>query len=160
MNEIIYKPIGIIRTPFRDREGMPIQAAAAGGVKGIIELDPEMVPGLRDLAGFSHIMLLYHFHQSRGYSLEVVPFMDTELRGVFATRAPKRPNQIGVSVVRLAAVRGNILDIEDVDMIDGTPLLDIKPYVPGIDDREGVRTGWLEGREELMRARKSDDRFG
>ncbi len=160
MSEIIYKPIGIIRTPFRDRDGMPIQAAAAGGVKGTIELDPEMVPGLRDLAGFSHIMLLYHFHLSRGYSLEVVPFMDTGLRGVFATRAPKRPNPIGVSVVRLAAVRGNILDIEDVDIIDGTPLLDIKPYVPGIDDRECVRTGWLEGREELMRARKSDDRFG
>ncbi|HOO72998.1 MAG TPA: tRNA (N6-threonylcarbamoyladenosine(37)-N6)-methyltransferase TrmO [Spirochaetota bacterium] len=159
MNEIVLKPIGIIHTPFTKREGMPIQAAAARGVKGSIEVDQEFAPGLKDLQGFSHIILLYHFHRSEGYSLEVVPFMDTEVRGVFSTRAPRRPNPIGLSIVRLTGIKENMLEVEDVDMIDGTPLLDIKPYVPAIDDREVSGTGWLDGKKEIMNSRKSDGRF-
>jgi tRNA-Thr(GGU) m(6)t(6)A37 methyltransferase TsaA len=159
MDEISMRPIGVIRTPFTRREGMPIQPAAARGVKGVIELDPALAAGLKDLQGFSHVFLIYHFHRSSGYSLEVVPFMDTELRGVFATRAPRRPNPLGLSIVRITGLRGSIIDIEDVDMLDGTPLLDIKPFMPGIDTRDGATAGWLEGKEEAMRVRMSDRRF-
>ncbi|MCA1959994.1 MAG: tRNA (N6-threonylcarbamoyladenosine(37)-N6)-methyltransferase TrmO [Desulfomonile sp.] len=159
MEQIIFRPIGIIHTPFTDREGMPIQPSGAEGVRGTVEIEPALVPGLKDLDGFSYIMLLYHFHLSSGYELEVVPFMDDTPRGVFATRAPKRPNAIGVSVVRLLKIEGNILQVEDLDVIDGTPLLDIKPFVPDIDNREGGRSGWLSEKAVKMRTKKADDRF-
>jgi tRNA-Thr(GGU) m(6)t(6)A37 methyltransferase TsaA len=112
---------------------MPIQPAGACGVRGTVEVFPEFCGGLDDLGGFSRIILVYFFHRSHGYALRVVPFLDDRERGVFATRAPRRPNPIGLSVVRLVAVQGCRLVIEDVDVLDGTPVLDIKPYVPSID---------------------------
>jgi tRNA-Thr(GGU) m(6)t(6)A37 methyltransferase TsaA len=152
-------PIGVIHSPFTKREGMPIQPAGAIGVKGTVEVFEEYRPGLRDLDGFSHIILLYHFHRSQGYNLSVTPFMDSEPRGLFATRAPKRPNPIGLSVVQLDKIEGGVLHIQNVDILDGTPLLDIKPYVPDFDTAAGVRTGWLEKARKTVLDRKSDDRF-
>ena len=153
------KPIGIIHTPFDSLEGMPIQTAGAAGVHGTIEVYKEYQAGLKDLNGFSHIILLYHFHHSQGFNLQVVPFMDTQPRGLFATRAPKRPNPIGLSVVQLDRIENNTLHVQNVDILDGTPLLDIKPYVPEFDDITNVRTGWLEGVKRTVRNRKSDERF-
>lgn len=136
-------PIGVIRTPFTTLEGMPIQAVAAAGVPGRVELAPEFAPGLRDIEGFSHLILIYHLHQMTTPALEVTPFLDTQPRGVFATRSPRRPNALGLSTVRLLHVEGSTLHIEQVDMLDGTPLLDIKPYVPRFDDRAEARIGWF-----------------
>ena len=114
---------------------------------------------MRDLDGFSHIILLYHFHHSHGFNLAVVPFLDTESRGLFATRAPKRPNAIGLSVVQLDRIEDGILQIQNVDILDGTPLLDIKPYVPEFDAAEDVRTGWVQKAIPSLSRRKSDARF-
>jgi tRNA-Thr(GGU) m(6)t(6)A37 methyltransferase TsaA len=153
------KPIGIIHTPFTDLAGMPIQPAGAAGVKGEVEVFEEYRAGLKDLDGFSHIVLLYAFHRSEGFKLQVVPFMDREPRGLFATRAPKRPNPIGLSVVRLDRIDHGILHVQNVDMLDGTPLLDIKPYVPEFDSHSHVRSGWLEHARKTVGRRRSDGRF-
>jgi tRNA-Thr(GGU) m(6)t(6)A37 methyltransferase TsaA len=157
--KIEFQPIGIIHTPFKELEGVPIQPAYAAGVKGTVEVFEEYRAGLKDLDGFSHIILLYYFHLSKGFSLEVVPFMDTESRGLFATRAPRRRNQIGLSVVQLDKIEGGVLHVQNVDIIDGTPLLDIKPYVPEFDAEVKVRTGWLERAKKKVWSRKSDKRF-
>jgi len=154
-----FEPIGTIHTPFTEAEGMPIQPAGASGVTGTLELRPEYADGLRDLDGFSHIILVYAFHESRGFDLQVVPFMDAEPRGVFATRAPRRPNPIGVSVVRLVGIEGNIVHVESIDVLDGTPLLDIKPFVPGFDADGDVRAGWLEGVSVQANSTRADGRF-
>ena len=138
---------------------MPIQPAGAQGVAGIVEVSPEYGDGLQDLKGFSHIFLIYHFHLSQGYSLKVKPFLDDAKRGLFATRAPRRPNGIGISVVRLARIEGCVLHIEDVDIVDGTPLLDIKPYVPEFDNRDAERIGWLDGKLEMAKTMAADERF-
>jgi len=138
---------------------MPIQPTGAKGIAGTIEIHPEFAEGLKDLEGFSHIILIYHFHLSKGYSLKVKPFMDENLRGVFATRAPKRPNPIGISVVKLRKIEGNILNIEDVDIVDGTPMLDIKPYVPEFDIQGVDRIGWLTQKANKVHLKKSDKRF-
>lgn len=138
---------------------MPIQAVGAKGVKGTVEIEPEYENGLKDLEGFSHITLVYHFHLSGEYELAVKPFMDDQVRGVFATRAPRRPNPIGTSVVRLLMVQGCRLDIQDVDIVDGTPLLDIKPFVPAFDVRKAERIGWLSNKEASVENIKSDRRF-
>ena len=159
MQKIVYEPIGTIHSPFETVHGMPIQPAGAKGVQGTIEINPEYVDGLQDLEGFSHIILIYHFHLSKGYSLKVRPFMDENLRGVFATRAPKRPNPVGISVVRLVKVEGTILHIEDVDIVDGTPLLDIKPYVPEFDITKEEKIGWLSGKAKKVHKAKADERF-
>lgn len=159
MSEINYKPIGIIYSPFKEVEGTPIQPTGAAGIKGTIEVFEEYYTGLNDLDGFSHIILIYHFHLSEGYSLEVQPFLDEEARGVFATRSPLHPNPIGISIVRLVEVKGSTLHIEDVDIIDSTPLLDIKPYVPDFDHRSGVLTGWLAEKSSDVREKKADRRF-
>jgi len=153
------KPIGIIHTLFTKPEGMPIQPTGAAGIRGTIELFDEYHAGLKDLEGFSHIILLYHFHRSQGFNLQVVPFMDSELRGLFATRAPKRPNPIGISVVQLDKIENGVLHIQNVDIMDGTPLLDIKPYVPEFDSPQDIRTGWLGQARKTVSGRKSDDRF-
>lgn len=153
------KPIGLIHTPFTDLAGMPIQPSGAAGVRGTVEIFAEYRAGLKDLEGFSHIVLLYVFHRSEGYKLHVVPFMDTEQRGVFATRAPVRPNPIGLSVVRLDLIEGGILHIRNADMLDGSPLLDIKPYVPEFDSPVSVRAGWLEHARKTVNRHRSDDRF-
>jgi tRNA-Thr(GGU) m(6)t(6)A37 methyltransferase TsaA len=139
-------PIGIIHSPFTDVNETPIQAYRSQ-VRGVVEVYPEYAEGLQDLEGFSHIFLLYTFHKSSGYSLLVKPFLDDVLRGLFATRYPARPNPIGLSVVRLITQQGNTLEIEGVDMLDGTPLLDIKPYVPEFDIRSDTRSGWYYSRK-------------
>ena len=156
---VAYTPIGTIHSPFTSLDGMPIQPLAATDVRGTIVIEPQYQAGLKDLDGFSHIILIYHFHRSTGYRLAVTPFLDTVERGLFATRAPRRPNPIGLSVVRLIAIEGPILQIKDVDMLDGTPLLDIKPWVPAFDTRKNVRTGWLEQKQANGRSTKSDSRF-
>lgn len=159
MDKIEYRPIGVIRSPFKSIEGMPIQSAGAKGIAGSVELHETFVDGLKDLEGFSHVILIYHFHRSRGYALHVKPFLDDQLRGVFSTRAPRRPNAVGLSIVRLLRVEGSLLHIEDVDIVDGTPLLDIKPYVPAFDAREVERTGWLSSRAGGFSAVRADKRF-
>ena len=136
-------PIGVIHSPFMDPEGTPIQPSAAQDTPGTVEIKPEFAEGLRDVEGFERIWLIYWFHRSRAPKLTVVPFRDTEERGVFATRAPSRPNNIGISAVRLTRIDGNVLHVVGIDVVDGTPLLDIKPYVPEFDAYECQRTGWL-----------------
>ncbi len=137
--------IGIIHSPFTDKSQTPIQASRSKA-KGVVEVYPEYAAGLQDLEEFSHIFLLYAFHESSGYSLLVKPFLDDQRHGLFATRYPCRPNPIGLSVVRLTARQGNTLEIEGVDMLDGTPLLDIKPYVPSFDVCPDTRNGWYDTR--------------
>jgi tRNA-Thr(GGU) m(6)t(6)A37 methyltransferase TsaA len=152
-------PIGLIRSPFTELEGMPIQPSGAADVKGLVEVLPEFAAGLQDLDGFSHIILLYLFDRSVGYELKVVPFLDGTPRGVFSTRAPKRPNPIGISVVELEKIEGRVLHIVGVDILDKTPLLDIKPYVPAFDAPTEYRTGWLANAGETVREKRSDGRF-
>jgi tRNA-Thr(GGU) m(6)t(6)A37 methyltransferase TsaA len=159
MREIKYTPVGVVHSPFKDVKGMPIQTVGAKGVGGTLEIEPQYQDGLKDLEGFSHIILIYHFHRSKGYSLEVKPFMDDDVRGVFATRAPQRPNPIGISVVKLVKVQGRMIFIEDVDIVDGTPLLDIKPFVPEFDVREVERTGWLSKKAGKAHRVRADERF-
>jgi tRNA-Thr(GGU) m(6)t(6)A37 methyltransferase TsaA len=143
--EYILKPIGIIHSPFNDKSETPIQASRSRAI-GQVEVHPEFAEGLQDVEGFSHLILLYAFHCSPGYTLRVKPFLDDQSRGLFATRYPCRPNPLGLSVVRLLARRDNVLEIEGVDVLDGTPLLDIKPYVPDFDVRTEVHTGWYAHR--------------
>ena len=143
--EFIMKPIGVIHSPFTEKDQTPIQASRSQAV-GQVEIYPEFVEGLQDLEELSHIFLLYIFHCSSGYQLRVKPFLDNTMRGLFATRYPCRPNPLGLSVVRLLERRGNVLEIQGVDVLDGTPLLDIKPYVPDFDVRTDVKTGWYAQR--------------
>jgi len=159
MVDIKYKPIGIIHSPFKKLHGIPIQPTAAKGIEGTVEIFPEYVEGLKDIEGFSHIILICHFHLSKKASLKVKPFMDNQLRGVFSTRAPSRPNPIGLSVVRLVGVEEKTLYIKDVDIVDGTPLLDIKPYVPDFDSREDNKIGWLEENIHKLPLSFDDGRF-
>jgi tRNA-Thr(GGU) m(6)t(6)A37 methyltransferase TsaA len=158
--EITYHPIGSIHSPFKDLKDMPIQPTGHASAPGIAEILPEFAEGLKDLEGFSHVILLYHLHAVRRVDLSVTPFLGSEVRGVFATRAPTRPNPIGLSVVELVRVEGNRLYLGNVDILDGTPLLDIKPYVPEFDQPVDVRVGWLEAVRGKVRSVKSDDRFG
>jgi tRNA (adenine37-N6)-methyltransferase len=159
MKEVIYRPIGIIRSPFKDIKGMPIQPTGALGISGTVEIESSYKDGLKDIEGFSHIILIYQLHLSKRYSLKVKPFLDNHLHGVFSTRAPNRPNSIGISVVRLVKVEGRTLHIADVDIVDGTPLLDIKPYVPEFDTRKVERIGWLSKRVDKVHKKKADNRF-
>jgi tRNA-Thr(GGU) m(6)t(6)A37 methyltransferase TsaA len=159
MEEIRLHPIGIIHSPFTASKGTPIQSAAGRDVRATVEVFPEYAEGLRDLEGFSHLILVYLCHQARPYSLTVLPFMDSVPHGVFATRAPSRPNPIGLSVVRLLSRAGTILTIQEVDILDGTPLLDIKPYIAEADIRRNTRKGWLEGKIKVMHGTRDDSRF-
>ncbi|MCF6148716.1 MAG: tRNA (N6-threonylcarbamoyladenosine(37)-N6)-methyltransferase TrmO [Candidatus Kuenenia sp.] len=159
MDEISYTPIGIIHSQFKEPKGIPIQTSIAKDTEGTVEVFPEYAEGLKDVDGFSHIILVYHFHLAKKSSLHVKPYLDNELRGVFSTRAPGRPNPIGISVVRLVRVENNTLHIRDVDIVDGTPLLDIKPYVPVFDVREQVKTGWLKNNIHKLSVAKDDGRF-
>ena len=152
-------PIGIIHSPFREPKEVPIQSSAARDIEGRIEVYQEYITGLEDLDGFSHIILIYYFHLSKDYSLKVKPFMDNTLRGVFATRAPSRPNPLGLSIVRLMKINENILYIKDVDIVDNTPLLDIKPFVPEFDSRNNIRIGWLKENIYKLSKSKDDGRF-
>ncbi|MEA1995228.1 MAG: tRNA (N6-threonylcarbamoyladenosine(37)-N6)-methyltransferase TrmO [Campylobacterota bacterium] len=159
MDEIRYKPIGIIHSEFKKKDGIPIQPTGASKIRGKVEVFPDYVLGLRDLEGFSHIYLIYHFHLSESYSLFTKPFMDDKKHGVFATHAPRRPNAIGMSVVRLVSIKDNILQIENIDIIDGTPLLDIKPYVPSFIKKGNVSIGWLSKKPYQVYKHRSDERF-
>lgn len=156
---IPFTPIGTIHSPFTDPVGMPIQPAGATGVRGTIQIKEEFRAGLRDIEGFSRLILLYAFHRVNGCALEVVPYLDTVPHGIFATRAPKRPNAIGLSVVRLVAVNGCELVIDDVDILDGTPLLDIKPYVPAFDCFPDSDAGWFGDCGGRVSGARSDCRF-
>lgn len=153
-----FLPIGTIHSPYAEPAGVPIQGVFADGVVGTVEVCAEFREGLTDLEGFSHIMLLYVLHRSQGYSLMCKPFLDMENRGVFATRAPRRPNPIGLSIVRLLGMDGCVLTIGDVDIVDGTPLLDIKPYIPDFDARSNVRSGWYDNARNRQQ-KVADARF-
>jgi tRNA (adenine37-N6)-methyltransferase len=159
MSNIVYKPIGIIHSPFKTIDNMPIQNLGANGEKGTVEIFPEYGEGLKDLDGFSHIILIYHLHKVEHFSLHVKPFLDNTERGVFSTRAPIHPNPIGISVVKLIEVKGNVLSIENMDMLDQTPLLDIKPVLPMVDDIQNMKLGWLTDKFEQFKTKKSDNRF-
>jgi len=158
MKEITYKPIGIIYSPFKEPKGTPIQPTAGKGIDGKVEVFPQYADGLLDIDGFSYIILLYHCHLSTGFSLKVKPFLDDVLHGVFATRAPRRPNSIGLSIVRLVKIEANVIHIQDVDIVNETPLLDIKPFIPEFDVRAGC-IGWLEKNIHKHKISKDDGRF-
>ena len=159
MSEINYTPIGIIHTPFSTPEGTPIQPRGADGIEGTVEVFSQFVDGLADLQGFSHIFLIYHFHLAKPFSLRVKPFLDDKPHGLFATRAPARPNPIGISIVELLDIEDSMLHIRDVDVIDNTPLLDIKPYVPDFDQREATKIGWLKYKAKKTEKTIDDGRF-
>ncbi|MCK4544013.1 tRNA (N6-threonylcarbamoyladenosine(37)-N6)-methyltransferase TrmO [candidate division WOR-3 bacterium] len=159
MNEIILKPIGIIHTPFKEPGGIPIQPDAGQGIRGVVEVFNEFEAGLKDIEGFSHIILIYYFHLSKKFKLLSKPYMDDTERGVFAIRGPSRPNCIGISTVKLIKRENNVLFIEDLDIVDDSPLLDIKPYVPQFDVRENVKIGWLEKKVHKLHETRDDGRF-
>ena len=158
-NKICFQPIGIIHTPFHDPAGMPIQPAGGEDIPGTVEVYREFSDGLMDIEGFSRIILLYHFHRSGTCRLQVIPFLDPRPHGVFSTRAPNRPNPIGISIVSLLSRENTCLHISGVDMLDGTPLLDIKPYIPECDAFFSGRTGWFPAGNSRFVTARSDDRF-
>jgi len=151
-------PIGIIHSPHKKPEGVPIQPVFTDGITAEIEVYPEFQQGLQDLDGFSHIILLYFFHESKDYRLLCRPFLDNKERGLFATRAPKRPNPIGLSIVELLKIDKNMITIGSPDMIDGTPLLDIKPYIDVFDVKKKVKNGWYDTAANRAQT-TADDRF-
>lgn len=158
IRKIQLQPIGVIHTPFRQPAGTPIQPSRAKGARGKVQLFPGFERGLKDLEGFERVWLLYWFHKPLDPSLLVTPFLDTQPRGIFATRSPARPCPIGFSAVRLLRVREcGILDVADIDVIDGTPLLDIKPYVPEFDCFPASKAGWFD--ESRSRRCLADGRF-
>lgn len=157
--EITYKPIGVIHSPYKQPKGTPIQPTAAKGAKGTVEVYPEYAEGLNGLENFSHIILIYHFHLAKPGPLKVKPYMDNKPHGVFATRAPSRPNPIGISVVKLTKIEGNTLHVENIDIIDGTPLLDIKPYIPQFDTPQTTKIGWLTKNIHKLPQTTDDGRF-
>ncbi len=159
MENIVYKPIGIIHSPFKEPKNTPIQPAGAEGIEGRIEVFPEYSECLKDIEGFSHIIIIYHFHLINNWKPLVKPYMDENFHGVFATRAPARPNSIGLSIVNLVDVNDNILIVKDIDVVDKTPLIDIKPYTPDFDIREVKRIGWLEKNIHKLPNSKDDGRF-
>ncbi len=153
------QPIGTIHTPFTTLENMPIQPKGAKEVIGTIEIEREFIQGLEDLNGFSHIYLLYEFHMAQKTALKVTPFMDTRKRGVFATRSPLRPNHIGLSLVMLKKIEDNIITVQGIDVLDGTPLLDIKPYIAAFDEVQKSTSGWMQSSTEEVTMKRSDRRF-
>jgi len=156
---IRYEPIGVIRTPHCTVKGMPIQPVGALGVAGTIEVAEPFRAGLKDLEGFSRILLVYHLHRIEGAELLVKPYLDDAPHGIFATRSPKRPNPIGLSVLKLTGRDGSRVYVENVDMLDNTPVLDIKPYVPAFDVWEAQRIGWFDGVVHNAATRQADERF-
>ena len=155
-----FKIIGVINSPFKNLSDVPIQPAGAQGIRGQLVLEQAYLSGLKDLDGFSHIYILFLFHKMKESRLSVTPYLDSQVRGVFATRAPARPNPIGLSIVRLLSIEENILHIENLDMLSESPVLDIKPYVPKFDDQSDVRIGWLSEIADGVKHKRSDDRYG
>jgi tRNA-Thr(GGU) m(6)t(6)A37 methyltransferase TsaA len=158
MNSIPIKPIGVLHTPFTVREGIPRQAAGARQITATIEIFPEYAVGLADLEGFSHIVVLFTMHLIESEDLTACPPWDGKSHGVFSTCSPFRPNHIGLSVVELKKIEGNRLTIRGVDMADGSPVLDIKPYIPDLYPREKIRLGWMTGKIDGMTGSKTGDR--
>ena len=157
---VVLDIIGTIKTPWHTLENMPIQPTGAKAVKGVIELLPKYANGLKEIEGFSHLILIYQLHLVKEPQLEVIPFMDTESKGIFATRSPKRPNRIGISTVEIEKVVGNKIHILDVDMINNSPLLDIKPFFEDFDNRFNTKKGWLANKTNINKEHfKSDNRF-
>lgn len=154
---ITYQPIGVIHSPFHEQKGTPIQPAFAGPARGRIVLEPQFRAALADLAGFERVWLLYDFDRAGPFTAKVTPYRDTVARGLFATRAPTRPNRIGISAVKLVAVEEDGLLVEEIDVLDGTPLLDIKPYVPQFDAYPHAKAGWLD--EKGSGRTTADERF-
>ncbi|MCP3898231.1 MAG: tRNA (N6-threonylcarbamoyladenosine(37)-N6)-methyltransferase TrmO [Desulfobacteraceae bacterium] len=152
-------PIGIIHSPHKSIEDMPIQPKGASALEGHVIVDEKYIDGLQDLDGFSHIYLLYSFHEAIRTEMSVVPFMDKQTRGVFATRSPLRPNHIGISIVNLTRVEDNKVFVKGIDILDGTPLLDIKPYIEKFDAVQDSVSGWLQASDEEIRKKRSDKRF-
>ncbi len=142
--EIRLKSIGIIHTPYKEPKGIPIQGKFEKDITGRAEIFPEYQEGLKDIEGFSHIVLIYYFNRSKDEKLISRPFLEDEPHGIFAIRSPHRPNHIGFSIVKIRKVKGNVVTFSEVDILDGTPLLDIKPYVSHFDSRENVKNGWLD----------------
>ena len=159
MTKIQFQPIGIIHSPFKTLEQMPIQPTGVASREGHVEIFPEYQDGLKDLDGFSHIILLYHLHKTPRVDLTVTPFLDKQPRGVLATRAPTKPNHIGLSIVKLVRIEGGTIHLANVDILDGTPLLDIKPYVPQFDQPDDVQIGWLASTKEDVKEKRADERF-
>ena len=159
LSAVTFTPIGVIHSIHQEPEETPIQPVYARGLLGRAEIRAEYAEGLKDLDGFSHLILLYHFHRAGPVQLTVQPFIDDEPRGLFATRHPRRPNPIGLSVVRLLRIEGATLELEDVDILDGTPLLDIKPFIPGFDTARDARSGWTEAVDEETASRRGQRQF-
>jgi len=143
-NKIIFHPIGVIYSPHKVMSKTPIQPVFCSDIKGTVVLDAEYADGLKDLQGFSHIYLFYYFHQSQKTCLRLKPYLSDQEHGIFATRAPHRPNKLGMSLVRLMKIKDTILHVKDIDILDGTPLFDIKPYIQRFDSRENTRSGWQD----------------
>ena len=158
MHEI--KPIGTIHSPYHSIADMPVQPKGASRVEGYVIIYEQYIDGLQDIEGFSHIYLLYSFHEATRTELLVTPFMDKQTRGVFATRSPLRPNHIGISIVKLKRVKENKAIVEGIDILDGTPLLDIKPYIEKFDAVKESTSGWLQASDEEIKRKRSDSRFG
>lgn len=156
---MILESIGKIQTPYTSLEQMPIQPKGAKEITAFLNIKREYTKGLKDLEGFSHIYLIYHFHQTIRSELDVIPFMDTKKRGVFATRSPLRPSHIGLSITELISIHDNIVTIKGIDVLNGTPLLDIKPYIPQFDAVEVAKTGWMNKNEDEVAQARSDSRF-
>jgi tRNA-Thr(GGU) m(6)t(6)A37 methyltransferase TsaA len=154
---ITFEPIGTIETPFQEPCGTPVQPSRAGGARGLVHIDPRFLAGLQDLEGFERIWLIYWLHRAPAAGLLVQPFLDDRRHGIFATRSPARPAALGLSVVRLLKVRAPSLEVADVDMLNGTPLLDVKPYVPEFDSHPESRAGWFD--QTKSRRRVADRRF-
>jgi len=151
--------IGIINTPYTTLEEMPIQPKGAQELIASLTINKEYTQGLKDLDGFSHIYLIYYFHKAKRSELEVIPFMDTHSHGVFSTRSPLRPSHIGMSLTQLVSVDDNIVTIRGIDVLDGTPLLDIKPYIPQFESTDDVQTGWMNKKASQVSDARSDKRF-
>ena len=142
--EIMMTPIGFIHSPYKQVKDMPIQGKFKTGVQAWIELKEEYRAGLKDLDGFSHAIIIYHFHKSEKTEIESKPFLEDNKHGIFAIRSPHRPNHIGLSIVKIEKIEGSKLHFSEVDVLDGTPVLDIKPYVKHFDGRNNTVSGWLD----------------
>lgn len=156
---ITFSPIGYFRTPFTEIKGMPIQPIGAADIEGHIEVLPDFMAGLKDLEDFSHLIVLYHLHRIAGHELVVQPFLDIEKHGIFATRSPRRPNPVGLSIMRLTGVSGRNVYLQGIDVLDQTPVIDIKPYVADFDQCNADRFGWFEGKSGNAKHHQSDERF-
>jgi tRNA-Thr(GGU) m(6)t(6)A37 methyltransferase TsaA len=159
MDNVLCRPIGAVKSRFTDPTGMPIQTAGVPDETARIEVLPEFAAGLRDIEGFDYLILITHLHRAAHERLQVIPFLDDTPHGVFATRAPTRPNRLGLSIVKLLRVEGHVLHFAGNDMLDGTPVLDIKPYVPRFDVRQTERIGWFEKRVNTVTEVRSDGRM-